>query len=231
VTQAVGLGYRYDLPGLVAYDEALALMDDLAAARSQGAVPDTLLLLEHEPVVTLGSATDAAAEVPPAAEAALAARGIPVTPAGRGGRATYHGPGQLVGYPIFDLADHGRDVRRYVQTLEGALVAALADLGVAAEIRQGEDLVGIWCGTRKIGSVGIHVARWISTHGFSVNVSCDPEPFGLFVVCGLPGLEVTTVEREAGRPVTVAEVADAVVARIGEAFVLEFETVPAGALA
>lgn len=225
-TTALRQGYVYDLPGLTPYAAALELMDDLAGARSQDAVPDTLLLLEHEPVVTLGTRTDAAAEIAPTA-AVLEARGIAVVEAARGGRATYHGPGQLVGYPIVDLKLQGRDLRRYVQLLEGALVAALGDLGVEAEIREGQDVIGVWAGGRKIASIGVHVAAWITTHGFALNVSCDTEPFGLFVPCGLTAVEFTTASREAGREIGRAEAAAAVTARLGEALGVAFEVLPA----
>lgn len=221
---ALRQGYLYDLPGLTPYAAALALMDDLAGARSQDAVPDTLILLEHEPVVTLGTRTDAAAEVP---REQLVARGIEVVEAARGGRATYHGSGQLVGYPIVDLKLQGRDLRRYVELLEGALVAALADLGVEAEIREGQDVIGVWAGGRKIASIGVHVAAWITTHGFALNVSNDTEPFGLFVPCGLTEVEFTTASREAGREITRAEASAAVTARLGEALGVTWEVLPA----
>ncbi len=223
-----GGAYLYDLPGVTSYAAALALMGDLAAARSQGAIPDTLLLCEHEPVITLGTATDEAVELP--ARALLERRGIAVVQAGRGGKATYHGPGQLVGYPILDLTDHGRDVRAYVQTIEGALVAALADLGVPAVIRGGQELVGVWTTSdRKIASIGIHVARWISTHGFALNVSCDLAPFGLFTPCGLVDAELTSVERETGRTVHRDEATAAVVTRLGEALHRDWQALPMAA--
>ncbi len=210
-----GSGYLYDLPGLTAYEEVLALQVELVAARSQGAIPDTLILCEHEPVVTLGTATDRAAEVP-------GTLGLPVIDTDRGGRATYHGPGQLVGYPILDLHDHGKDIRDFRQRVERSIVAALADLGVLAEVREGQDYVGVWVGERKIASLGVHVARWITKHGFAVNVDCDLEPFSSFVPCGLHAVEFTSIARELGRPVSRAEATAAIVLRLGEAFGRDF---------
>jgi lipoate-protein ligase B len=224
VDRRVTGSYLYELPGLTPYAAGLELQADLAAARSQEAVPDVLVLLEHAPVVTLGTATDEAAELPD--RAALEARGIEVVRVARGGRATYHGPGQLVGYPILDLTRHGRDVRAYVGRLEAALVAALADLGVEASVREGQEHVGVWAGTRKIASIGVHVRRWVTTHGFALNVSCDLEPFGLFTPCGLHGVDVTSVARETGRPVPRAEATEAVLRRLGEQFALTFDPVP-----
>jgi lipoate-protein ligase B len=220
-----GGAYLYDLAGLTPYRDALRLMTDLAAARSQGAVPDTVVVCEHDPVVTLGASTDEAADG--IDRAALAARGIEVVEIDRGGRATYHGPGQLVVYPVLDLADYGRDLRGYVGRLEEALVAALATLGVAAEVREGREFVGVWTPAgRKIASIGVHVSRWITTHGLALNVSCDLAPFSLFSPCGLQGVEVTSIEVEAGREVSRAEAAAAVLDSLGEALGLSYEAVP-----
>ena len=219
--------YLYDLPGLTPYGEGLRLQEELAAARSQRAIPDVLVLLEHEPVVTLGTRTDEAAELPARAE--LEARGIEVRAVERGGAATYHGPGQLVGYPILDLGGHGRDLRAYVRGLQSALVAALGDLGVEATVREGQEYVGVWVGDRKIASIGIHVRRWVTTHGFALNVSGDLAPFSLFTPCGLEALDVTSVERELGRPVSRAAATEAVLARLGEAFGLTWEALPVAA--
>jgi lipoyl(octanoyl) transferase len=218
--------YLYDVAGVTPYAETLALMEQLGGARSQGAVPDTLILCEHEPTVTLGVSTDEAADLP--ARTALEARGIEVVAVDRGGRATYHGPGQLVGYPILDLTDYGRDLRAYVERIERALVDALADLGVPAEVRPGSEFVGVWTTTgAKIASIGIHVSRWITTHGFAVNLSGDLEPFALFVPCGLTDASFTSVERETGRTVSREEATAAVLARLSEHLGLRFEAVPA----
>jgi lipoyl(octanoyl) transferase len=223
-----GGAYLYDLPGVTPYAEVLELQTELAAARSQGAVPDTLILCEHTPVITLGASADAA-ELENRAE--LEARGIEIVEVPRGGRATYHGPGQLVGYPILDLSEYGRDLRGYVTRLEEALVAALADLGVAAEPRDGSGHVGVFTPAgAKIASIGVHVSRWITTHGFALNVNGDLAPFSLFVPCGLPGLEVTSVERETGRAVTREQASAAVVARLAEGLgISAFDPVPVAA--
>ncbi len=217
--------YLLDLPGLTPYSEALSLMANMAGARSQQAIPDTLILLEHDPVVTLGTRTDVAQELPH--PALLEQRGIPVVEVARGGRATYHGPGQLVGYPILDLAPLGRDLRRYVELLEAALIGALAELGVAAEARAGEEHTGVWVEDRKIASIGVHVASWISTHGFALNVDCDLEPFDLFVGCGLQDSRYTTAASEAGRPIGRAEATSAVLTHLGEQLGHTWEALPA----
>ena len=217
--------YLYDIDGVRPYAETQELMDQLAGARSQGAIPDTLILCEHEPTVTLGVSTDEAADLP--SRAVLEQRGIEIVAVDRGGRATYHGPGQLVGYPILDLTDYGRDLRAYVERIEGSLVAALDDLGVAAEVRPGAEFVGVWTASgAKIASIGIHVSRWVTTHGFALNLSCDLEPFGLFVPCGLTDVAVTSVERETGRAVGRAEATTALLARLSESLGLRFEAVP-----
>ncbi len=221
-----GGAYLYDLPGATPYAGVVALMAELAAARSQGAVPDTVVICEHEPVVTVGASGDEAADG--ISRAALAEAGIDVVATDRGGRATYHGPGQLVCYPILDLTDYGRDLRAYVERLESALVDALAALGVTAEVREGRELIGVWtAGGAKIASIGVHVSRWITTHGVALNVSGDLAPFGRFSPCGMPGLEVTSVERETGRVVPRDEARDALVGALGEALGLSFEPVPA----
>ena len=221
---AATAAYLLDLPGLTPYGEALELMKNLAGARSQQAIPDTLILLEHEPIVTLGTRTDVASEIPH--PALLEQRGIPVVEVARGGRATYHGPGQLVGYPIFDLAPLGRDLRRYVESLEAALIGALDDLGVAAEAREAEEHTGVWVGERKIASIGVHVASWITTHGFALNVDCDLEPFDLFVGCGLQESRYTTAAIEAGRTIGRDEASAAVLHHLGEQFGRTWEALP-----
>jgi lipoyl(octanoyl) transferase len=221
-----GGAYLYDLPGISPYGEVLELQVQLAGARSQGAVPDTLILCEHAPVITLGASADAGVELP--ARELVESRGIEVIEVPRGGRVTYHGLGQLVGYPILDLADYGRDLRAYVTKLEEALVATLDDLGVPASPRDGDGHVGVFTSAgAKIASIGIHVSRWITTHGFALNVSCDLEPFSLFVPCGLPDVAVTSVEHETGRDVSREEASAALVARLAESLgISEFETLP-----
>ncbi len=178
--------------GTVPYREALAVQLDLAARRQAGELPDTLLLLEHPPVYTRGrrSRPD---------ELALGgdfyrARGLEVVPTDRGGRVTYHGPGQLVGYPIMGVTD----VIAHLRTAEDAIVAALAEEGLHARSRpqDGPDYTGVWVGDRKIASLGVHVSRGVSTHGFAVNVDNDLEPFSWVVACGLPDVAMTSVAHE-----------------------------------
>jgi lipoyl(octanoyl) transferase len=222
-----GGAYLYDLPGLTPYEDAAALMAELAAARSQGAVPDTVIFCEHPPVVTLGASADEAADA--VSRATLEQRGIAVAVTDRGGRATYHGPGQLVCYPVLDLTDYGRDLRAYVERLEASVIAALEELGVPAEVRPGAEFVGVWTPAgAKIASIGIHVSRWITSHGFALNVSCDLEPFSLFHPCGHEGLAVTSVERETGRAVGRDEAQEVVLRHLGAALSLRFEGVPVG---
>ena len=169
MTPELAPAYRYRLGGLTPYAAATELQLDLAAARSQQAIPDVLVLVEHEPVITLGPRTDAAAEVPD--REALQARGIDVVETSRGGRATYHGPGQLVAYPIVDLTRLGRDLRGYVATLQDAVVATLAAFGVEAAPREGREFVGVWVGERKIASIGVQVSGWITSHGVALNLT------------------------------------------------------------
>jgi lipoyl(octanoyl) transferase len=178
--------------GVVPYGEALALQQRLRAARQADEIPNVLLLLEHPPVYTRGRRTSEA-ELP-FGEAWYAARGIDVIEVDRGGRATYHGPGQLVGYPIAKLGP----IVEFLRTMESAIVAALGEEGIAA--RGAEDRpTGVWVGERKIASLGIHVARRVSTHGFAINVDNDLTPFDWIVPCGLDGVQMTSVARETGR--------------------------------
>jgi len=174
--------------GVVPYDEALALQQRLRTARQADLVPDILLLLEHPPVYTRGRRT-APGELP-MGQAWYAERGIEVVDTDRGGRVTYHGPGQLVGYPIMRIAD----VIVYLRTMEQAIIAALADEGVSARVRDG--LTGVWVDDRKIASIGVHVSRGVTTHGFAVNVENDLRPFEWVVACGIQGVRMTSLERE-----------------------------------
>jgi lipoyl(octanoyl) transferase len=189
---------------------------------SQGAIPDTVVLLEHPPVITLGRRADAGElHVPEGAE-------VEIVETDRGGKSTYHGPGQLVCYPILDLKRHGQDVKRYCRDLEEALIRALAPLGVEATRIEG--LTGIWVDgpPRKIASIGIHVSKWVTTHGYALNVDLDPAPFTEWITaCGLEDASFTTVARELGRPVGVEEVLPHAVAALEEVFGLSFEEQPA----
>jgi lipoyl(octanoyl) transferase len=179
--------------GTLEYREALALQERVRAARQAGRVPDTLLLLEHPPVYTRGRRSDPS-ELP-MGEAWYRTRGIDVVDTNRGGRVTYHGPGQLVGYPIMAIDD----VIAYLRTMERAIVAALADAGISARARpeEGPDFTGVWTGERKIASIGVHVSRGVTTHGFAINVDNDLRPFEWVVPCGLDGVQMTSVTREA----------------------------------
>jgi len=208
--------------GLVPYDEALALQRSLAAAVGQGAIPETVLLLEHPAIVTTGRrAAEDELHLPDGVE-------VDVVETDRGGRSTFHGPGQLVCYPILDLGNHGRDVKRYVRDLEAAIVATLAPLGLEATVIEG--LTGVWVEQppRKIASIGVRVSGWVTTHGYALNVDLDPAPFTEWITaCGLDDAAFTTAARELGRPVTVDEVRPLAAAALEEVFGLAFEELPA----
>jgi lipoyl(octanoyl) transferase len=180
--------------GTVSYRNALAIQQDIAARRRAGSLPDTLLLLEHPPVYTYGRRTDPGELV--LGEGLHRMRGIEAIPTDRGGRVTYHGPGQLVGYPIMGVSD----VVAHLRTIEDAIVAAIAKEGIRARARSqdGPDYTGVWVGERKIASLGVHVSRGVSTHGFAVNVNNDLEPFSWVVACGLPDVAMTSVAAESG---------------------------------
>ncbi len=264
-------GYLLQL-GEVPYLEAWDLQRSLAGAVSQGAIPDTVILLEHPPVVTLGRRADETAElhIPAGAE-------VEIVETNRGGKSTYHGPGQLVCYPILNLKRHGRDVKQYVRNLEEALIGTLAPLGVEGTRLEG--LTGVWlqrpsgasraslasagsgdsaggtalrlerseqgeraaepgfagrerraaggAGPRKIASIGVHVSRWITTHGYALNVDLDPAPFTDWITaCGLEDATFTTIARELDRPLTVDEVRPHAVAALEDVFGLELEELP-----
>ena len=205
----------------VPYEQAWDLQRSVAAAVAAGDRPDTVLLLEHTPVITLGRRTgEGELHVPEGAE-------VDIVETDRGGKSTYHGPGQLVCYPIFDLTRHGQDVKRYCRDLEEALIRTLAALGVNATRIEG--LTGIWLHPppRKIASIGIHISRWVTTHGYALNVDLDPAPFTHWITaCGLEDTAFTTIARELGRPVTVDEVRPHAVAALAEVFDLELEEQP-----
>ncbi len=192
--------------GRLAYAPALARQEALVAQKiaAPDITPDTLLLLEHEPVYTIGRTPD---------RSSLAASAVlphPVETIHRGGQATYHGPGQLVGYPILDLARRGKDLHRYLRFLEETLIAALAAYGVSGQRREG--LTGVWIGERKIASIGVGVRRWVSLHGFAVNVlgGAALSPFDAITPCGLPGVRMTAMEPESGQSIRVETFAHSV---------------------
>ena len=214
-------GYLLNL-GETPYRDAWDLQRSLAAAVSQGAVPDTILLVEHPPVVTLGRRTDAGElHIPAGAE-------VEIVETDRGGKSTYHGPGQLVGYPILELNRHGRDVKKYCRDLEEAVIRTVGAFGIEATRIDG--LTGVWLERppRKIASIGVHISRWVTTHGYALNVDLDPAPFTEWITaCGLEDASFTTMAAELGRPLSVDEVRPAAVEALAEIFDLELEEIPA----
>ena len=208
--------------GTVPYLEALGVQRSLAGAVSQGAIPDTVMLLEHPPVITLGRRAEAGElHVPDGAE-------VEVVETDRGGKSTYHGPGQLVCYPILDLTRHEEDVKKYCRDLEESIARTLTAFGL--EARPIEGLTGIWLTPppRKIASIGVHISKWVTTHGYALNVDLDPAPFTEWITaCGLEDTAFTTVARELGRPVSVEEVRPHAATALEEVFGLTFEELPA----
>ena len=188
------------------YAEALALQRSLVEQRRQNQIDDTLILLEHPHVLTLGVRGDGGRSHILATDAALAARGIDVHETGRGGDITYHGPGQIVGYPIIDLKPDRCDVHKYVRDLEEVLIRTAADYGIEAGRVDG--LTGVWVGREKLAAIGIRIARWVTSHGFALNVTTDLEYFDLIVPCGIADRGVTSLARLLGRNVVRAEVED-----------------------
>jgi lipoyl(octanoyl) transferase len=214
-------GYLLNL-GETPYLEAWELQRSLAGAVSQGAIPDTIVLLEHPPVVTLGRRTDTdELHVPEGAA-------VEVVETDRGGKSTYHGPGQLIAYPILDLNRHGRDVRKYCRDLEEAIIRTVAPFGVEATRIDG--LTGVWLQSppRKICSIGVHISRWVTTHGYALNVDLDPAPFTDWITaCGLEDAAFTTIARELAREVSVDEVRPHAASALADVFELELEELPA----
>ncbi len=200
--------------GLVPYGEALVAQRWLRDAREDGSIPDVLLLLEHPPVYTRGRRSGE--EELPMAREWYEMQGIEVNETDRGGRVTYHGPGQLVAYPIVSLRPYGDDVHEYVRRLERVAIGALAAHGVEADTR--ESLTGVWVGERKIGSIGVHVSRGVTTHGLAVNVDNDLQPFEWVVPCGIEGCRVTSLSRELGAEQSLEAFAETVAAKFGEVY-------------
>lgn len=211
--------------GLVEYEDGLRLMQTLARKREQGEGEDVLLLLEHPPVLTLGRSANRENILLGPEE--LAARGVDVFETDRGGDVTYHGPGQLVGYPIFDLKPDRKDVRRYVSGLEEAIIRTLADYGI--EAGRIPKWTGVWVGDEdnpnavKVCAIGVHIRKWITTHGFALNVRPDLRHFGMIVPCGIQERGVSSISELLGRPVELDEVAEKVAAKFGEVFEAELE--------
>jgi lipoyl(octanoyl) transferase len=211
--------------GLVPYAEALELQRTVAAAVSTGELPDTVLFLEHPPTITLGRRTEPGElHVPPGAD-------VEICETDRGGKSTFHAPGQLVCYPILDLARHGQDVQKYCRDLEEALIRTLGAFELDA--RRIDGLTGIWLTPppRKIASIGVHISKWVTTHGYALNVDLDPAPFTEWITaCGLEDAMFTTMARELGRPLRVDDVRDAGASAIAEVFRLDPTPLPADRL-
>ncbi len=203
--------------GRVPYAEGLQIQEQLVAERQAGRIVDVLLLLEHEPVFTMGR--NARAENVLLSTDALRARGFEIFETGRGGDVTYHGPGQVVGYPILELPPDRRDVHRYVRDLEEVMIRACADYGVTALRIAGK--TGAWVGTDKVGAIGVRIARWVTSHGFALNVANDLEPFALIVPCGIRGHGVTSLSALLGREVASQEVAVRLAGHLATVFDLE----------
>jgi lipoyl(octanoyl) transferase len=195
--------------GVVSYADGLELQRQLVERRKADEIPDQLLLLEHPPVITLGVKTRNDRSHVVATPQVLEEEGVAVFETGRGGDVTYHGPGQLVGYPILDLRPDRCDVHRYVRDLEEVLIRAAAAFGIAAGRSPG--LTGVWVRDEKLAAIGVRIARWITSHGFALNVSTNLAHFGLIVPCGITDKGVTSLEKLLGRPVALSAAEDAVV--------------------
>ena len=193
----------------------------LVEERKAGTIPDLLLLLQHPAVITLGVRGDGGRSHIVATGERLAELGIAVHETGRGGDVTYHGPGQVVGYPIINLDPDRRDVHRYVRDLEAVMIQVCADYGV--EARRIAGLTGVWVGAEKIGAIGVRISRWVTSHGFAFNAAIDLDHFGLIVPCGIGDRGVTSLARLVGRPVAVAEVEDAVIRHFAAVFTRDLQ--------
>jgi lipoyl(octanoyl) transferase len=208
--------------GRLRYADGLDLQSRLVKERQAGEIPDTLLLLEHDPVFTLGR--NARKENVLLPDEALRERGFDVFESGRGGDVTYHGPGQVVGYPIIDLSPDRRDVHRYVRDLEEVMIRCCADYGTEASRVEG--LTGAWIGEDKVGAIGVRIARWVTSHGFALNVTTDLSAFDLIVPCGIRGRGVTSLERLLARAVPLDDVMGRLVVHFGDVF--ERQVIPEG---
>jgi lipoyl(octanoyl) transferase len=201
--------------GLTPYAEALVLQEELVARRKRDEIPDQLLLLEHPHVITLGRAANRANVL--ADDAARARLGVELFETGRGGDVTYHGPGQLVGYPIVKLPPGHQDIRRYVRNIQEVLIRAARDFGVEAEPRGG-DFVGVWVGAEKLAAIGVRISRWVTMHGFAFNVATNLNYFQLIIPCGIRGHGVTSLQKLLGRPVEMSAVVESVTRHFGDVF-------------
>jgi lipoyl(octanoyl) transferase len=194
--------------GVIGYGEGLELQQSLVEQRKAGSIPDQLLLLEHPPVITLGVKTRNDRGHIVASADSLARQGVEVFETGRGGDVTYHGPGQLVGYPIIDLKPDRCDVHRYVRDLEEVLIRTAAAFGIDAGRSPG--LTGVWVGQDKLAAIGVRISRWVTSHGFALNVTTDLSHFDFIIPCGIVGRGVTSIQRLLGRPVPLEDVESAV---------------------
>jgi lipoyl(octanoyl) transferase len=210
--------------GRVPYAEGVALQERIRLARQEDRVPDVLLLLEHPPVITLGRSADRLNLLADAE--ALSLRGVQLHESARGGDVTYHGPGQLVGYPIFSLLERDKDVHRHVRGVEEALIRALARFGI--EGRRVPGMTGVWVGDEKVAAIGVGVRHWITWHGFALNVTTDLDAFQLIVPCGIRDRGVTSLQRLLGAAPSEEEVAVVVIQGFAEAFQLRPEEAPTG---
>ena len=194
--------------GRIGFEAALELQESLVSERQNGAGEDTILFLEHEPVVTIGRTRDRSSLLD------VNERDIDVVEINRGGQATYHGPGQLVGYLILDLTKFGKDLHVFLRAIESALIAACRDAGIQAGLREG--LTGVWIENRKIASIGVGVRKWVSMHGFAINVDKDVSGFDSIVPCGIADVEMSSVERESGKAISVEAFSEIVRPRLLE---------------
>jgi lipoyl(octanoyl) transferase len=202
--------------GVVSYPDALALQRLLVEDRRADRIPDVLLLLQHPPVITVGVRGDGGRSNIVATGGRLEELGIEVFETGRGGDVTYHGPGQVVGYPILDLRPDRCDVHRYVRDLEEVMIRTCAGYGLQAGRVEG--LTGTWIGPAKIGAIGVRIARWITSHGFALNVSTNLDHFNLIVPCGIANRSVTSLQRATGREIPITDVEDAIARHFGSVF-------------
>lgn len=205
---------------VVTYENGMKLQQKLVELRQRDEIPDQLLLLEHPPVITLGRGGDPANLLAP--PEVLAGQHVRFFETTRGGDITYHGPGQIVGYPILHLGEGNRDVRKYVTKLEEVLIRTVAAYGITAERVEGKR--GIWVGNDKIAAIGVRIARWVTSHGWALNVSPNLDHFRLITPCGIRGMGVTSIERETGRSVPVEDVREVLAAKFAEVF--ERELIP-----
>jgi lipoyl(octanoyl) transferase len=210
--------------GRVAYADGLALQQELVEQRRRNEIPDQLLLLEHPPVVTLGVKVRNDRSHVLATPERLASLGVELHETGRGGDVTYHGPGQVVGYPILDLRPDRCDVHAYVRDLEEVMIRAARRFGV--EATRVEGLTGIWVGNEKLAAIGVRISRWITSHGFAFNVNTNLSHFSLIVPCGITDRGVTSLEKLLGHSVPMAEVGDALEAAFLERFSIELAKTP-----